>query len=190
MPTNHFLLPTTAITTATIPSLPASIPSLPLLSSSLTPSTLDSRKFNSLPRARRCDPRVFFNSASSVLLAGRKVPTFDVTASSCSDRISQSADCLAGITTLSYLEGGDLLLNLPLLVEGARVERRLGEEGGGKREGEERRVEEREMRNILVIYEFVEELQCLANLLSIVAPHHFAELVVEPDGECNDLDFK
>jgi hypothetical protein len=32
-------------------------------------------------------------------------------------------------------------------------------EGGGKREGEERRVEEREMMNILVIYEFAEELQ-------------------------------
>jgi hypothetical protein len=40
----------------------------------------------------------------------------------------------------------------------------LGEEGG-KREGEERHVEEREMRNILVVYEF-------------------AELDVEPAGEC------
>jgi hypothetical protein len=28
------------------------------------------------------------------------------------------------------------------------------------REGEERHVEEREMRNILVVYEFAEELQC------------------------------
>jgi hypothetical protein len=36
---------------------------------------------------------------------------------------------------------------------------RLGEEGGGKREGEERRVEEREIRNILIIYGFAEELQ-------------------------------
>jgi hypothetical protein len=35
---------------------------------------------------------------------------------------------------------------------------RLGEEGGGRREGEERRVEEREIRNILVIYEFAEEV--------------------------------
>jgi hypothetical protein len=59
----------------------------------------------------------------------------------------------------------------------------LGEEGG-KREGEERRVEEREMRNILVVYEFAEELRCSAKLLSIVAPHHFAKLVVEPDEEC------
>ncbi|KAE7998115.1 hypothetical protein FH972_002691 [Carpinus fangiana] len=73
MPTNHFpffLLPTAAITTdaipittgvdslttASIPSLPASIPSLPLLSFSLTPSTVNSRKFNSLPQARRRDP--------------------------------------------------------------------------------------------------------------------------------------
>jgi hypothetical protein len=59
----------------------------------------------------------------------------------------------------------------------------LGEESG-KRDGEERRVEEREMRNILVVYEFAEELQCSARLLSTVAPHHFAELDVEPAGEC------
>jgi hypothetical protein len=59
----------------------------------------------------------------------------------------------------------------------------LGEEGR-KREGEERRVEEREMENILVVYEFAEELQCSAKLLSTVAPHHFAELLVEPAGEC------
>jgi hypothetical protein len=38
------------------------------------------------------------------------------------------------------------------------------------------------MRNFLVIYEFAKELQCLVNLLSIVAPHHFAEQLVEPDG--------
>jgi hypothetical protein len=58
----------------------------------------------------------------------------------------------------------------------------LGEEGG-KREGEERCVETREMRNILVVYEFVEELQCSAKLLSTVSPHHFAELDVEPARE-------
>jgi hypothetical protein len=58
----------------------------------------------------------------------------------------------------------------------------LGEEGR-KREGEERRVEEREMENILVVYEFAEKLQCSAKLLSIVAPHHFAELLVELAGE-------
>jgi hypothetical protein len=55
----------------------------------------------------------------------------------------------------------------------------LGEEGG-KREGEERRVEEREMMNILVVFGFAEELQYSAKLLSTVAPHHFAELDVEP----------
>jgi hypothetical protein len=36
--------------------------------------------------------------------------------------------------------------------------------------------------NFLVIYEFVEELQYSANLLSTVAPHHFAEELVEPAG--------
>jgi hypothetical protein len=40
------------------------------------------------------------------------------------------------------------------------------------------------MKNILVVYEFAEELQCSAILLSTVAPHHFAELLVEPVGEC------
>jgi hypothetical protein len=61
----------------------------------------------------------------------------------------------------------------------------LGEEGteGGKR-GRRKALEEREMRNILVVYEFAEELQCSAKLLSTVTPHHFAELVVEADGEC------
>jgi hypothetical protein len=52
------------------------------------------------------------------------------------------------------------------------------------REGEERLVEEREIMNILVVYEFAKELQCSAKLLSTVAPHHFAELVVKADGEC------
>jgi hypothetical protein len=52
------------------------------------------------------------------------------------------------------------------------------------REGEERLVEEREMMNILILYEFAEELQCSAILLSTVAPHHFAELVVEAAGGC------
>jgi hypothetical protein len=50
------------------------------------------------------------------------------------------------------------------------------------REGEERLVEQREMMNILILYEFAEELQCSAILLSTVAPHHFAELVVEAAG--------
>jgi hypothetical protein len=36
------------------------------------------------------------------------------------------------------------------------------------------------MMNFLVIYEFAEELQCSANLLSTVAPHHFVEGFVEP----------
>jgi hypothetical protein len=43
-------------------------------------------------------------------------------------------------------------------------------------------AEERETMNFLVIYEFVEELQYSANLLSTVAPHHFAEELVEPAG--------
>jgi hypothetical protein len=43
-------------------------------------------------------------------------------------------------------------------------------------------AEEREMMNFLVIYEFAEELQCSANLLSTVAPHHFVEGFVEPAG--------
>jgi hypothetical protein len=84
-----------------------------------------------------------FDSANSILLADciddREVPTSNVTASSCSDRISLSLNCLAGITTSSYLDGGDLLVDLRLLVAEACVERRLGE-GGGKREGEERGV--------------------------------------------------
>jgi hypothetical protein len=40
------------------------------------------------------------------------------------------------------------------------------------------------MRNFLTIYEFAEELQYSANLLSTVAPHHFAEEIVEPAGAC------
>jgi hypothetical protein len=44
-------------------------------------------------------------------------------------------------------------------------------------------VGEREMRNILIIYQFAEELQYSANLLSTVAPHHFVERFVEPAGE-------
>jgi hypothetical protein len=36
------------------------------------------------------------------------------------------------------------------------------------------------MMNFLVIYEFAEELQYSANLLSTVAPHHFIEEFVEP----------
>jgi hypothetical protein len=68
--------------------------------------------------------------------------------------------------------------------------RRRREERGNwekKEAGRERekkgRVEERENENFLLIFEFVEELQCLTNLLSTVAPHHFAEQVVELDGE-------
>jgi hypothetical protein len=41
-------------------------------------------------------------------------------------------------------------------------------------------VEVREIWNFLLICEFAEELQCSANLLSTVAPHHFAEPFVEP----------
>jgi hypothetical protein len=36
-------------------------------------------------------------------------------------------------------------------------------------------VEVREILNFLLICEFAEELQCSANLLSTVAPHHFVE---------------
>jgi hypothetical protein len=39
------------------------------------------------------------------------------------------------------------------------------------------------MMNFLLIYEFAEELKCSANLLSIVAPHHFANLIAELNGE-------
>jgi hypothetical protein len=42
------------------------------------------------------------------------------------------------------LDGGDLLVDLRLLVEGACVERRLGEEGGGKREKEKKGVWKRD----------------------------------------------
>ncbi|KAE8008069.1 hypothetical protein FH972_004616 [Carpinus fangiana] len=63
--------------------------------------------FNSLPQARRHDRRVFFDSASSVLLVGnissREVPTSDVTAGSCSNRISLSADCSVGINGVIVL---------------------------------------------------------------------------------------
>jgi hypothetical protein len=38
------------------------------------------------------------------------------------------------------------------------------------------------MWNFLLISEFAEELQCSANLLSTVPPHHFAELLVESNG--------
>jgi hypothetical protein len=41
-------------------------------------------------------------------------------------------------------------------------------------------VEVREIWNFLLICEFAEELQYSANLLSTVAPHHFAEPFVEP----------
>jgi hypothetical protein len=51
--------------------------------------------------------------------------------------------------------------------------------GDGKREGEEREREEREIGNFLLISKFAEELQYSANLLSTVAPHHFAEPFVE-----------
>jgi hypothetical protein len=60
--------------------------------------------------------------------------------------------------------------------------------GGGmtmRREERGRRKrweEEREMMNFLVIYEFAEELQYSANLLSTVAPHHFVEEFVESAG--------
>jgi hypothetical protein len=58
--------------------------------------------------------------------------------------------------------------------------RRRREERGRRK----RHVEEREMRNFfLLIYEFAEELQCSTNLLSTVTPHHFADLVAEPDGK-------
>jgi hypothetical protein len=84
---------------------------------------------------------------SSVLLASKKVPTFDVTAGSCSNRISLSADCSAGITALSYLDGGDLLVDLCLLVEGAcveRMERVCWEEKEAGREREKKGVWRRE----------------------------------------------
>jgi hypothetical protein len=57
-------------------------------------------------------------------------------------------------------------------------------EACGKREGEEREREEREMENFLLISEFAEELQCSANLLSTVAPHHFVEPFAEAAGRC------
>jgi hypothetical protein len=46
-----------------------------------------------------------------------------------------------------------------------------------------REREEREMENFLLIFEFDEELQYSANLLSTVAPHHFAESFVEAAGD-------
>jgi hypothetical protein len=46
-----------------------------------------------------------------------------------------------------------------------------------------REREEREMENFLLIFEFDEELQCSANLLSTVASHHFAESFVEAAGD-------
>jgi hypothetical protein len=49
--------------------------------------------------------------------------------------------------------------------------------------GREREKKERG-RIFLLISEFAEELQCSANLLSTVAPHHFAEPFVEADGGC------
>jgi hypothetical protein len=92
-----------------IPHLPRPLPiffNLPSTSSSFCPS-----KF--------CT----FDTTNSVLLVGgREVPTLDVTAGSCSDQISLSADCSARITTSSYLDGGDLLVDLRLLVAEACVE--------------------------------------------------------------------
>jgi hypothetical protein len=38
------------------------------------------------------------------------------------------------------------------------------------------------LRIFLIIFGFAEELQYSANLLSTVAPHHFAEWFVEADG--------
>jgi hypothetical protein len=52
-------------------------------------------------------------------------------------------------------------------------------EAGREREKKEGCRGERNV-NFLLIFEFAEELQCSANLLSIVAPHHFAEPFVEP----------
>jgi hypothetical protein len=98
-----------------------------------------------LPRAQRRDPRVFFDSDSSVLLAGKKVLTSDVTAGSCFDQISLSADYSAGITASSYLDGGDLLVDLRFLVAGACVER-LEKEAGRGATGRRRRREERGRR--------------------------------------------
>jgi hypothetical protein len=97
-----------------------------------------------------------------------------------------------GITASSYLDGGDLLVDLHLLVAGACVEWRLEKEAGRGATGRRRRREERKKKgcvkkkekdNFLLIFEFVEELQCSANLLNTVASHHFVEQVVEPDGE-------
>jgi hypothetical protein len=34
--------------------------------------------------------------------------------------------------------------------------------------------------NFLLIFEFAEDLQCSANVLSTVDPHHFVEPFVEP----------
>jgi hypothetical protein len=49
------------------------------------------------------------------------------------------------------------------------IRRRRREERGRRN----RWAEEREMMNFLVIYEFADELQCSANLLSTITPHHF-----------------
>jgi hypothetical protein len=51
-----------------------------------------------------------------------------------------------------------------------------------EKEGEE----ERRLSSpfFLLISEFAEELQWSANLLSTVAPHHFAEPFAEADGGC------
>jgi hypothetical protein len=67
-------------------------------------------------------------------------------------------------------------------------------DGRGKRKREKEAGREREKKEacrgkrndgifFLLIYEFAEELQCSTNLLSTVTTHHFADLVVEPNGE-------
>jgi hypothetical protein len=55
-------------------------------------------------------------------------------------------------------------------------------EAGRERKKKEVGRGERNDEFFLVIYEFAEELQCSANLLSTVAPHHFVEGFVEPAG--------
>jgi hypothetical protein len=74
----------------------------------------------------KCTKFCTFDSASSVLLVsgigGGEVPTFDITTDSCSYRISLSADCSVTIMASSYLDGGDLIVDLCLLVAGACVE--------------------------------------------------------------------